>query len=250
MIALAHALFGAVFALLFRLNPFIVILFSLVPDAEFILPTFHRGPLHTLLFLVVASLGAYAYDKDAGKAVFAGIASHFMLDSLTVMGVPLLYPFVNSYFSLHFFNTNQLSMLTIIVCVVVLFHNKKVSHAKAPKLFFVLPLLVLVPLLGSTQPIFEQSCPAELTPISEVTLYAGEPVLVEGVICSEIKDYTSNSGNAYQDFQLCNQSEVRVFKQKNVHQNVLARGDAVRVCGYYTTDYGGELYHIKFVKKN
>jgi len=121
MIALTHALFGLLLALLFDVNPIIVMIFSLVPDIEFILPTFHRGPLHSPLLLAPFILFSYFYEKRFGLAILIGLVSHLFLDFLTPQGLPIFYPFSKFYLSLHFtWNTNALNWFIIVLCVVLI----------------------------------------------------------------------------------------------------------------------------------
>ncbi len=249
MIALAHAIFAAVLAFLFNLNPLVTMLFSLVPDAEVLLPTFHRGPLHSLLFIIPTGLAIMIYDRTSAKSATTGMVSHIFLDSLTMMGVPLFYPLVNKYFSLYFFNTNQLTFLVIIFLTIIL-ANKSRIHMKKQEIILIILLIIfaLSPLAGRAKPIFTYNCPSNIIPLEEVVLHPEEYVLVEGVVCSDIKDYTSNSGTKYQDFKICNDTQVRVFKKTSIQENLFARGNILRICAKYTENYGGELYYIKYVK--
>lgn len=249
MIALAHALFALVTAIMFRFNPIIAVIFSLVPDMEYVLPTFHRGPLHSLIVIIPIFLVVYFYDKDAGFSALTGMLSHIFLDSLTEMGVPIFYPITSNYYSLHFIETNQITFLTIILSVIFILNIKKLKGIDTKYFVPILIFFAIVPVIGNSTEIFAD-CSDETIFISEVQNYEGEYVTVEGIICSEVKDYTSTAGNEYQDFQLCNGTEVRIFKIKSVQENLLKRGDSVRICGKYTSDHGGELYMIDRVEKS
>ena len=118
MIAITHAIFAWLLAIVFQLNPIVTILFSLVPDAEYILNTVHRGPLHSLIFVIPVCLLAFYYDKDKGKAVTVGLLSHLVLDVLTPMGLPLLYPVFTNYFSLNFYDSTILNWIVIVISLV------------------------------------------------------------------------------------------------------------------------------------
>ena len=80
--------------------------FSTVPDADELLPIDHRGPTHTVWFVVVAALLAAVVGAAAGVVVgrpaaiaaTVGVAtgisltSHLLADSITPMGVRPFYP--------------------------------------------------------------------------------------------------------------------------------------------------------------
>lgn len=52
----------------------------------------HRGVFHSLIFLAICFLAALFVSAQAAIALAVGMASHLLLDALTVDGVPLLYP--------------------------------------------------------------------------------------------------------------------------------------------------------------
>jgi inner membrane protein len=97
-----------------------VLALARVPDYDHRVPLLsHRGPTHTLLFLVVVAgalaaagwlLGAQvgvASDRRLAIAALGalagavGIGSHLLADALTPAGVPLLWPLSSRDYSLH-----------------------------------------------------------------------------------------------------------------------------------------------------
>jgi inner membrane protein len=250
VIALTHAVFAWLLAVVFQLNPIITILAALVPDAEYILGTVHRGPLHSLLIMVPLAALTYFYDREKGEAVSAGVFSHLFLDSLTKMGVPLFYPLINKYYSLYFYDTNNLNWIVIAFSLAVLFNAKKLFEKEVSKKVMLIIgicwFLVLL-ILGSSSAMFAH-CPETLTQLN--SLVPGEYFTVQGIICSEVKNYTSQSGNNYQDFQICADNDsVRIFKLHAVETSELAYGDSVKLCGEYTSDYGGEINYVQWISK-
>ena len=127
MIGLTHAVFGWLLAVFFSLNPAVVMLGALFPDAELILDTPHRGPLHSILLMLPLCALSYFFLKDYGLSFSVGVFSHLFLDSFTAQGLPVFYPLFNDFFSLHFYNSDTLNWLVIILSVVLIVNRDKFS---------------------------------------------------------------------------------------------------------------------------
>ncbi len=125
MIGFSHAVFAWFIAVFFVLNPVVVMLFSLVPDADLILNVSHRTILHSLFFVIPFSAFLLFAGRSFALSALAGMLSHLFLDSLTVTGVPLFYPFLTSYFSLFFYNSDSLNWIIIVSCIVIAVNVKK-----------------------------------------------------------------------------------------------------------------------------
>ncbi len=84
----------------------VAVAFSTVPDADEFLPIDHRGPTHTVWFVVGAALltaavgaavGAaagrtIAIAATVGTATAISLGSHLLADSITPMGIRPFYP--------------------------------------------------------------------------------------------------------------------------------------------------------------
>lgn len=88
------------------LGAVVVVAFSTLPDADELLPIDHRGPTHTVWFVVLVALLAAAAGALFGLAVgrplvlaalvggstALSLTSHLLADSITPMGVRPFYP--------------------------------------------------------------------------------------------------------------------------------------------------------------
>lgn len=71
-----------------------------VPDIDRKIGLKHRGISHSLIMWLVITVSAHVFFAALGQAVIpnaailisAGVASHLLLDMLTVTGIPLFYP--------------------------------------------------------------------------------------------------------------------------------------------------------------
>lgn len=64
------------------------------PDWDFYLGMEHRGVSHSFLALTLTSGFIYIFDSKVALVWFISYLSHILLDSLTITGVPFLYPLV------------------------------------------------------------------------------------------------------------------------------------------------------------
>ncbi len=65
---------------------------STAPDLDLLIPGMHRKVTHSLLAVVTIFLAASKYLPDLALCFTIGYASHILLDCLTPMGCPLLWP--------------------------------------------------------------------------------------------------------------------------------------------------------------
>ena len=80
------------------LNLFIVSVISITPDILDKLSGTHRGMGHSILWIIpIIFVGLY--NIVLGAALLVGFLSHIILDSFTVNGCPLLYPFKKTKFT-------------------------------------------------------------------------------------------------------------------------------------------------------
>lgn len=86
---------------------------SLIPDLD--LRKSHRRLLHNIFAPTVISLLAYILLEDVtthnyvvSKAIFIGWVSHIFLDSLTLKGVGIFYPFLKKHYGLRLCESNNI----------------------------------------------------------------------------------------------------------------------------------------------
>lgn len=104
-LALAFVTHGIVSYALVReftdVNPRFGFALALVPDLDLLFPVawsepfVHRGITHTLAFVLAIVAVTYLIRLSRSVAMASGLAlgSHLLIDSLSPMGVPLLFPF-------------------------------------------------------------------------------------------------------------------------------------------------------------
>jgi inner membrane protein len=64
-----------------------------LPDIDYVIGIQHRTITHSLLFIAIVCLLVWRFKgKRTAYALLLGFASHLMLDTITPMGVPLLWP--------------------------------------------------------------------------------------------------------------------------------------------------------------
>lgn len=103
-----HAIIGCALAISFITSPLSLIALygSIAPDLDIKLGMrHHRTFTHSLLFLGLSSFLFYTINKELGFVWAISYSVHLFLDSLTVSGVPLLYPFPHR-FGLKWFHTD------------------------------------------------------------------------------------------------------------------------------------------------
>lgn len=81
---------------------------SYAPDFDIKLGIRHRTITHSFLMLGITTFIISILDPTIGFAWFLNYLSHLLADSLTVMGVPFLYPFKKKRYGLKIFKTGDL----------------------------------------------------------------------------------------------------------------------------------------------
>jgi inner membrane protein len=70
---------------------------SIVPDIDFKFGIKHRTITHSLMCLLITSMAFLSVDVSLGILWLVNYSLHLFLDSLTLMGVPLFYPYKKYY---------------------------------------------------------------------------------------------------------------------------------------------------------
>jgi inner membrane protein len=70
---------------------------SIAPDFDYKVGIKHRTITHSLMCLLLTSIAFLAIDFNLGILWLVNYSLHLFLDSLTVMGVPLFYPYKKMY---------------------------------------------------------------------------------------------------------------------------------------------------------
>lgn len=111
MLKRTHLIIGvAITAPLIIYNPISVfgLIGSYAPDFDIKLGIKHRTLTHSFFMLGVSTLVISTLDSTIGFAWFLNYLSHLLADSLTIMGVPFLYPFKKKRYGLKIFKTGSL----------------------------------------------------------------------------------------------------------------------------------------------
>lgn len=254
---ITHAIIGVALSEALMLNPITVILGAIIPDLDYVIGIQHRTITHSLLFVIITCLVVWKFKgKRSGYALLIGLASHLMLDTITPMGVPLLWPIGPNYsFNLASWDDLLVNGGLILGAIIVIINKDSISEflfsLKKGRAFWGvnifmiswLAILFFYPVTG---------CNADLMKINLISLLPGENnVLVNATICSEINLTNSSSGNEYQVFKLCDEtSNITVWKGLWVLENNLSNGDVILLCGKITHRFGQpEIYYINSVIK-
>ena len=74
---------------------------STFPDLDLLIPFMrHRTWTHSILSWFITMSIAYSFGIEIGMIWSISYLSHLLADSLTVMGVPFLYPFIKKKYGL------------------------------------------------------------------------------------------------------------------------------------------------------
>jgi len=141
------------------LNLALLFTVSILPDFDLLFSRFlvHRGPTHSLFFLLLLSLPFFVIYRKKAFPYFVALLSHSLIgDIYGSMGVQLFWPFSRNW--IHVFNVSTISDLSFgfelvlfAISVVVMFVNKdfrKMFSDDMPRIFWLIPFgVVLGPLL-------------------------------------------------------------------------------------------------------
>ncbi len=260
MLGITHGLFAIALSSVLMLDMPYILIGSLLPDIDFILGVEHRGLTHSLLFLIlISAIVYYKAGKREGISMMLGIASHLILDSITVAGVRLFYPLQMMYsFSLTLSSSSSVNFLIIISSFVIFFNRdyltERLKEFKSKDVQFAVYSILVLWLLtifffGSLD--YKVSAISQL--LADVSKWDGRTVSLNATICSDIKARTSGTGNSYQTFYICDSenNKLYVYKLKKIESSNLSEGQKIKINGVFTTDYldtvGPELNLIKSV---
>ena len=142
-----------------RLNLALLFTVSILPDFDLLFSRFivHRGPTHSLFFLLLVSLPFFVVYKKSVIPYFVALLSHSLIgDIYGTMGVQLFWPLSRDWISVFDFSiVSALSvgfeLVLFIISVAVMFVNKdfrKMFSYDMPRIFWLIPFgVVLGPLL-------------------------------------------------------------------------------------------------------
>lgn len=257
MNTITHAIAGFAISEAFMLNPLIVVIAAILPDLDYVTGIEHRTITHSLLMMIAITALIWKYSgKKNGFSFLLGYSAHLMLDSITPMGVPLYYP-LEHYFSFNIANWNDpvTNMGLVIISAIIILNKNSIreyllSLEKGMLLKSVIAVLVTFFLALSFFNV--TGCAGDPDTIALIKLMPGESkVLATGAICSEVINETSNSGNTYQVFTLCDDTaNITVWKSDYVLESNLSNGDLVSVCGKFTRSFNEpEIYYVTSVTK-
>lgn len=92
-----------------------------LPDIDLRLGIKHRTITHSLLCCLVLGIPLYALNSAIGSVFIFNYILHLILDTMTVMGVPWLYPLVKKRFSFKLCKTGgTLDYLLLLLSIVAL----------------------------------------------------------------------------------------------------------------------------------
>ena len=99
----------------------IAVVGSLIPDWDYKLGLKHRGITHTLLALLITTGLFSLYSWKLGLLWGLNYFTHLLLDSLTVTGIPLLYPLKKKYYGFKLFKTRGAEdVLIFLICFYII----------------------------------------------------------------------------------------------------------------------------------
>lgn len=233
------------------LDLFALVLGAIIPDFDYLFGITHRTMIHSLLFVIILSFISIKKNKRVGTSLFIGLSSHLLLDVLTTQGVMLLWP-LNTFFSYGLFNSmdNSVNLLFVLMSLIILWNKDIIQHKlsnigykKVQTLTF---SVLLIPIIFVIPYYYLQINSCSNVLINE--LNKEECVNVNGRICSEITTYTSNSGNDYDIFTLCDkESNIQVWLLNSINPGI-HENDSVNIIGDYTLKFDTpEIYMIKHI---
>lgn len=259
MLGITHGLFAIAFSSILMLDIPYVLIGSLLPDVDFILGVEHRGLTHSLLFIALISIITYyRAGKREGISMMLGIASHFILDSITVAGIRLFYPLKTMYsFGFTISSSSSVNFLIIISSFVIFFNRdyitEQLKEFRGKNVqFAVYSILALWVLSLSFFGAMNYKVSTITQVLSDVSKWDSHSVSLNATICSDIQQRTSSSGNSYQTFYICDgEDKLYVYKLKKIEISNISEGQKIKIDGVFTTDYldtvGPELNLIKSV---
>lgn len=261
MYSFTHVMVGICLSLLLVLDLPFVVVGSLISDTDYLFQIEHRGAFHSIIFgLVIAVILYYKLGKRSSFSFFIGFFSHLALDSLTPMGVSLLWPLPYNFSFNLFSSGDAVANLGIILVSGILILNRNyiidfLSSIPPEKIrsytFGFMAVFSIVLLVFGTRSI--RGCEGVYVSISDLIgdmdTYDGREVVTNGTICSGIRAYYSSSGNRYQIFDLCGgNTSLVVWKLHGISSSDINENDKINICGTFTLEYTEpEINYVKYV---
>ena len=260
MIGFTHAIIAIAIALILSLDAAFFVIGALLPDVDFLMNISHRGPLHSLLFAAIIYLVVrYRIGKRESMAIALGVFTHLILDSMTYMGIQLLFPLSDMFSFRLTSSSNEVANLSIIVASLVIWLNqgnitKNLSKFKSKNIRFGIYAIILLWIITLTffGRIYYQRVEMNQL-LSEPNIWDGKLVSLAGTICSDIEIRESSSGNKFQIFDLCYENDkIVVWKIDYIETSNLEISQNIQIEGTFTLDYvetsGPELNFIQGVQ--
>jgi membrane-bound metal-dependent hydrolase YbcI (DUF457 family) len=262
MMSITHALFALALSVVLVLDIPLAIIGGIIPDIDYLVGMEHRAFLHSFLFigLILAVFVGRSPKKTISFTI--GYLTHLVLDVITPQGIMLLYPW-QKFFTLNLVGSYDptMNLFLLLLSLLVLWNRdeiremlKKINPNNIRIGTFVLllfPLLLSIPITLLSPYLCESTSIGVLLSLPDE--YDEQCVNVRGSVCSSIREYTSNSGNDYQIFDLCDDNDqILVWKTKSLRPQNFVEGDCLVITGLFTNNYlnssGYELYKIKNVE--
>jgi inner membrane protein len=257
---LSHIALGLALSEVLRLELLWVIIGVVLPDVDYLIGVTHRTIMHSAVFVALISLLMYKSNKRKGVSLFIGLSSHLLLDVFTTQGVMLLWP-VKTFYSYGLFNSGETApnLLVIIISLVILWNKDIISsklsllgYKKVQKYTYsiiLIPLLLVIPYYYFQLSQCEQTSINDL--LSNAEVFSEACVVVNGIVCSEVDEYTSSSATVYNIFDLCDGDEsIKVWLLSSLNPD-LEFNDNVTITSLFTTKFEEpELYMVKSVRKD
>jgi inner membrane protein len=101
----------------------VAILGALFPDWDHIIGSKQRNIAHSAAALIMTSVPFAVLDLQLGLLWALNYSTHLILDSFTIMGVPLLYPFSNKYYGLKLLKTRGTEDMLIVLMFLYIIIN-------------------------------------------------------------------------------------------------------------------------------
>ena len=140
-----------------NLNIPLVMVLSVLPDIDLIVPAFHRGPSHSVVTALIVFLPVFVLYAEKAVPYFLALASHSLIGDFLIGGrVQLLWPLSQNFYSSNLLNTRitdpaniALELILFAVATAIMFKTKDLFlffQAKRSNLILTIPILtVLLP---------------------------------------------------------------------------------------------------------
>jgi membrane-bound metal-dependent hydrolase YbcI (DUF457 family) len=135
----------------------LVMVLSVLPDIDLIVPAFHRGPSHSVVTALIAFLPVFVLYAEKAVPYFLALVSHSLIGDFLIGGhVQLLWPLSRDFYNNNFLNIKitdsaniALELILFVVATAIMFKTKDLFsffQAKRSNLILMIPLFtVLLP---------------------------------------------------------------------------------------------------------